>query len=404
MMASAVAAQAGASVLLLERNSSLGRKLLITGKGRCNLTNMCSVQEVLDNIPTGSRFLHSALNAFSPNDTFRLFERLGVPLKTERGGRVFPQSDSSADVVQALRRYMDETGVKQKHARVQKLIAQDGSITAISSASGDIICGAAILATGGISYPSTGSNGDGHAMARDLGHNVTPLRASLVPLEAERGICARMQGLTLKNVRMLVYSGSAKPVFDDFGEVLFTHFGLSGPLALSASAHMRDAGGGLGATGYYAIVDLKPALDDKMLDLRILRDFDKYINRCFVNSLTDLLPKAMIPIIVEKSGIPPLIKVNSISRKQRMGLIDAIKRFRIGIDGKRPVEEAIVTSGGVDLREINPKTMESKLVGGLFFAGEIIDADAYTGGFNLQIAWSTAYAAGRAASQRAKRR
>lgn len=398
MLASSVAAENGASVLLLEKNKKPGRKLGITGKGRCNLTNHCTPSEILENIPNGGLFLHSALNAFKPEDTIKLFESLGVPLKTERGNRVFPQSDLASDVVAALCRYMNKTGVKQKTGRAAGIIRENGRITGVSTPDGVIECGSVILATGGMSYPATGSTGDGYKIAAELGHSITPLRGSLVPLEAEAEICGAMQGLTLKNVRLSVYCDSSKPVFSDFGELLFTHSGLSGPLVLSASAHMRD----FANKKYHVLIDFKPALDEKKLDLRIQRDFNKYINRDFANALGDLLSKLSIPVIIKKSGIPPDTKVHSVTREQRHGLVKVLKGFRIEIDGPGPVEEAIVTSGGVERREINPKTMESKLVQGLFFAGEIIDADAYTGGFNLQIVWSTAYAAGRAAAFKLK--
>ena len=393
MLSSAVAASTGARVLLLERNAQPGKKLQITGKGRCNLTNDCAVTEVIDNIPTGGKFLRSVLSAFTPGGAIELFERLGVPLKTERGNRVFPQSDNARDIVAALIRYMNDAGVVIKRGRATGVVADNGRVAAVNSDNMAVECGAVILSTGGMSYPATGSTGDGYEIARKLGHTVTPLRGSLVPLEAEPGICGRMQGLTLKNVRLSVFDGGKKPVFEDFGELLFTHFGISGPLVLSASAHMRD----FRHKEYYALIDFKPALDEKKLDLRILRDFEKYSNRDFANSLGDLLSRLSIPVIIEKSGIPPCHKVHSISREQRLGLVSLLKGFRIDISGPRPVEEAIITSGGVDLREINPKTMESKLIHGLYFAGEIIDADAYTGGFNLQIAWSTAVAAARGA-------
>jgi len=395
MLASCIAAEGGASVLLLEQNGELGKKLCITGKGRCNLTNDCPAPEVLENIPTGGRFLHSAVNGFGTGDVISLFESLGVPLKTERGARVFPQSDKASDIVDALAGHMKTTGVRIVRCKALELVADNGRITGVRTSEGLVDTPAVILATGGMSYPRTGSAGDGYKMARRLGHNVTPLRGSLVPLVAEPGLCARMQGLTLKNVRLSVYDGGKKPVFEDFGELLFTHFGISGPLTLSASAHMRDFAG----KKYYIHIDLKPALDEKKLDLRILRDFEKYSNRDFSNALGDLLSRLMIPVIVEKSGIPPKLKPHTISREQRLNLGRLIKAFRIDIDSPRPIEEAIITSGGVDLREINPKTMESKLVRGLYFAGEILDADAYTGGYNLQIAWSTAVAAGRAAGK-----
>ena len=394
MLAASVAADRGARVLLLERNDKPGKKLRITGKGRCNLTNNCPVSEVIENIPTGGRFLHSAMNAFSPRNAMELFESLGVPLKTERGNRVFPQSDSALDIVGALCRYMNKTGVSQRRGRAHGIAAENGHVTGVAAAGGEIKCGAVILATGGMSYPATGSTGDGYNMAKDLGHTITPLRGSLVPLEADPHVCGRMQGAALKNVQLSVYDDGVKPVFEESGELLFTHFGISGPLVLSASAHMRE----FGRKNYYALIDFKPALDEKKLDLRILRDFEKYSNRDFINSLGDLLIRSVIPVVVEKSGIPPDMKVHSINRVQRMELVRLLKAFRIDICGPRPVGEAIITSGGIDLREIEPKTMESKLVKGLYFAGEIIDADAYTGGFNLQIAWATAYAAARAAA------
>ena len=389
MLASSVAAQRGSSVLLLERNSRLGKKLRITGKGRCNLTNSCPVSEVIENIPTGGRFLHSALNGFTPSDTMAFFESIGVALKTERGGRVFPQSDRAEDIVEALRGYMVKTGVKVRHERATGIGVKDGKADCVQTANDEIKCKAVILATGGMSYPATGSTGDGYELAGALGHTVTPIRGSLVPLDAEPGICGRMQGLGLKNVRLSIHGSGKSPVFEGFGELLFTDFGLSGPLVLSASAHMRD----FGANKYYALIDLKPALDEKKLDLRVLRDFEQFSNRDFSNALNDLLSKSMIPVIIEKSGISANTKVHSISRGQRLGLVRLLKSVRIDIDGPRPVGEAIVTSGGVELREIDPRTMGSKLVGGLFFAGEVIDADAYTGGFNLQIAWSTAFSA-----------
>jgi len=398
MLSAGAAAERGARVLLLEKNDRPGKKLRITGKGRCNLTNDRPVAEVIDNIPTGGRFLHGALNRFTPRDAMALFEALGVPLKTERGGRVFPASDRAADVAEALERRMDAAGVARRRGKAVGIEAEGGAVASVRTPEGAIRCRSAILATGGASYPGTGSTGDGYAMAAALGHTITAPRGSLVPLNAQPEVCSRMQGLTLKNVRMAVYDGGKKPVFEDFGELLFTHFGLSGPLTLSASAKMRDFEG----KEYHVLIDLKPALDEKKLDLRILRDFEKYSNRDFSNALGDLLNRLMAPVVVERSGIPPDEKVHSITRAQRLGLVRCIKGFRLAVEGPRPVEEAIVTSGGVDLGEIDPRTMESKLVRGLYFAGEVIDADAYTGGFNLQIAWSTAYAAALAASAAAK--
>ena len=395
MLASGVAAEHGARVLLLERNEITGKKLRITGKGRCNLTNNTTVGGVIENVPTGGQFLHGVLNGFPPADTMSFFEALGVPLVTERGERVFPRSGKASDVADALFRYAGRTGVTVMRGRAADLLSRGGAIYGVRAGNDTINCKSAVLATGGASYPATGSTGDGYKMAGGLGHRITPIRGSLAPLNAEPHICGRMQGLTLKNVRLSVYGGGRKPVYEDLGELLFTHFGISGPLTLSASAHMRD----FGSTGYSVSIDLKPGLSEAKLDARILRDFSKYSNKNFANALGDLLSKSIIPVIIEKSGIPPDAKVHSIGRGQRMELVKLLKAFRVDIDSPRPVDEAIITSGGVDLLEIDPKTMGSKLVKGLYFAGEVIDADAYTGGFNLQIAWSTAYAAGRCAAE-----
>jgi len=396
MLASCVAADCGARVLLLEKNEKVGKKLFITGKGRCNLTNNCSAAEVLENIPTGNRFLFGAMNGFDPGKVIALFESLGVALKTERGGRVFPASDKSSDIIAALKRYMSKTGVVIKHDSATGIVADNGKVVGVNTNGGVIDCHCAVLATGGKSYSATGSTGDGFDFATALGHSITEIRGSLVPLIAEFGYNAQLQGLTLKNVKLSVFDGGKKPIFSDLGEMLFTHFGLSGPLVLSASAHMRDYRN----KQYYVVIDLKPALDEKKLDLRILRDFEKYSNRDFSNALGDLLIRSMIPVIIKRTGIPDDIKVHSITREQRLTLGQEIKAFRIDIDGPGSVEEAIITSGGITTNEINPKSMESKLVNDLYFAGEIIDADAYTGGFNLQIAWATAYAAGKSAGTR----
>jgi predicted Rossmann fold flavoprotein len=393
MFAAAVASYAGLNVLLLERNEFLGKKLRITGKGRCNITNDCSIDDALRNIPTGTRFLQSAFNQFSPQNTMRFFEHLGVPLVTERGGRVFPKSEKASDIVDALKRNLTDSGAICEKGRAARILVEEENLTVILKSGRKIKSKTVILATGGASYPATGSTGDGYEIAKQLGHKITPLRPSLVSLVADPEICERMQGLTLKNVKVRVFDGGKKPIFEDFGELLFTHNGVSGPLALSASAHIRE----LDKKCYYILLDLKPALDEKKLDNRILRDFEKYSNRDYANALGELFHKTMIPVIVEKSGIPPNTKVHSISRSQRQELFRLTKEFRIDIQSLGPIEEAVITSGGVDLREINPKTMESKIVKGLYFAGEIIDADAYTGGYNLQIAWSTAYAAANSA-------
>ena len=389
LLSSAVAAERGLTVLLIEKNDVCGKKLRITGKGRCNVTNNCSVREVIENIPTGGKFLYGAVSALPPERVMAMFEDMGVPLKTERGGRVFPVSDKASDIVNALRRRVQRAGVELMHGRAREILAEDGVAVGVRTGEGDIYCRNVVLCTGGASYPATGSEGDGYAMAEKLGHRIVKIRPSLVPLVENGGDCEKMQGLSLRNVSVTVSDGGKKPVFTGFGELLFTHFGVSGPLVLSASAHMRD----FDNKKYTMSIDLKPALDEKTLDARILRDFEQQANKDFRNSLGGLASRMMIPVLIERSGIPPETKVNSITREQRRRLLELFKSFKIDILEPRPVSEGIITSGGVDLKEINPKTMESKLVSGLYFAGEVIDADAYTGGFNLQIAWSTAYAA-----------
>ncbi len=388
MMCSAVAAERGLDVILLEPNKILGRKLRITGKGRCNVTNNCDIKEFLNNIPGDGRFLYSALNKLSPQATMDLFEHLGLPLKTERGNRVFPVSDNANDVAGTLQRYMHRGGVRLEHASAKHIITQDSAVVGVETDAGIIDCRAAVICTGGLSYPLTGSKGAGYKMAEELGHTVTPRRPSLVPLESNDDYCTEMQGFSLRNVTLSAYE-DGKLIYKELGEMLFTHFGVSGPLVLSASSHMRN----FGSARYTLSVDLKPALDEKKLDARLLRDFEKYANRDFANSLGDLAGKAMIPVLIELSGIPAETKVNSITREQRHNLLHLLKNFPISIIGPRPIDEAIVTSGGVSTKEVNPRTMESKLISGLHFAGEVLDLDAYTGGFNLQIAWSTAYTA-----------
>jgi len=390
MMASIVAARRGASVLLLEKNEFTGMKLRLTGKGRCNVTNDCQARDIIANTPNGGKFLHSVLNMFPPSETIAFFEKLGVPLKTERGGRVFPCSDKAQDIVEALRREMKRCGVVCAHDRAARITTEDDKVSGVIGVHGSYTGHAVILSTGGASYPPTGSTGDGYKIAQKLGHTITELLPSLVPLVEDGDVCSRMQGLSLKNVSISVSDGGKKPVYTGFGELLFTHYGLSGPLILSASAHMRE----FSKKNYTLTIDLKPALDEQKLDQRLLRDFEKYSNRDFSNALDDLAPRLMIPLLVELSGIPSDTKVNSITKEQRRRLRELLKCFSIKISGTRPLAEAIITSGGVALNEINPKTMQSKIVPGLYFAGEIIDADAYTGGYNLQIAWSTAVCAG----------
>lgn len=394
-MAACAAAEkyGGRAVTVIEKNRRPGRKLMITGKGRCNVTNNCDRDTLISNVPANGRFLFSAFSDFGTADTMEFFEKRGVPLKTERGNRVFPVSDKASDIVDALVNTVSKSGVKILTAEAEEILTENFSVTGVRTRDGEILAAdSVILATGGMSYPVTGSTGDGYEMAGRLGHTVTPLKASLVPLNVKQGFCSRLSGLSLKNVTLTVYeSGRKKPVFSELGEMLFTHFGISGPLVLSASAHMRK----MGSAEYVAYIDLKPALDEQKLDSRILRDFEEEKNRNFGNSLDKLLPKSIIPVIISLSGIAPDTKVNQISREQRARLCGVLKALRLDITGFRPIEEAIITGGGISVKEINPSTMESKLVSGLFFAGEIIDADAYTGGFNLQIAFSTGHLAGK---------
>ena len=386
MYGAITAAQRGKKVLLLERNDRLGKKLLITGKGRCNVTNDCDPREVLQNVPRNGRFLFSAMAACSPEKVKAFFEDSGCPLKTERGNRVFPVSDKSQSVLDALQRELRRSGVTVKTARVTQLLTEDGRIAGVLAGKERFAAEAVLLATGGLSYPTTGSTGDGYEMAAALGHTVTATEGSLVPLEADAD-CAEMQGLSLRNVSVKLVDAKGKTLFTDFGELLFTHFGVSGPTVLSASAHLKGEGCRL-------LIDLKPALEDAKLNERILRDLQMYKNRSMENALTDLLPRSMIPVVLNRLGIAPELQANSLNKQQRRALVELLKAFPVSILGKRPVAEAIITSGGIKISEIDPKTMESKLVPGLYFAGEIIDCDAYTGGFNLQIAWATAYAAG----------
>ena len=381
------------SITVIEKNPRPARKLMITGKGRCNVTNNCDIDTLLSNIPKNPRFLYSAFSAFSPDDLMSFFEERGVPLKTERGNRVFPVSDKAVDIVDALVTAVKKSGAKIINGEADFISAEECCVKGVSLKDGSFIeADSIILATGGMSYPVTGSTGDGYRMAKMLGHTVTDLKGSLVPLCCHEGFCTRLSGLSLKNVTLSVFEdGKKKPVFREMGEMLFTHFGISGPLSLSASANMRY----IGKKEYTAVIDLKPALSHEQLDNRILRDFNENQNKDFINSLDKLLPKSLIPIIVSLSGIAPDTKVNQISREQRLGLCTIFKNFTLHITGTRPVEEAIITSGGISVKEINPATMQSKLINGLFFAGEIIDTDAYTGGFNLQIAFSTGYLAGK---------
>ena len=386
MFAAITAAQKGSKVLLLERNDRLGKKLLITGKGRCNVTNNCTEQEVLHNIPRNGRFLYSALAALPPKAVMDFFESNGCPLKTERGNRVFPVSDRSASVLDCLQKLLRQSGVSVQTGRVTEIVTEDGAVSGVQTEKQQYFAENVILATGGLSYPTTGSTGDGYRLAEALGHTVSATEGSLVPLETVGDDCPRMQGLSLRNVDVKLLNQKGKVLYRDFGELLFTHFGVSGPTVLSASAHLKGEHCRL-------VIDLKPALEESKLDDRILRDLQMYQNRSMENALTDLLPRSMIPVVLDRLQIDPQMQANSLKKQQRRALVELLKGFSLEITGKRPVAEAIITSGGVKVSEIDPKTMASKLVPGLYFAGEIIDCDAYTGGFNLQIAWSTAYAA-----------
>ncbi len=387
MFAAITAAKQGQQVLLLEKNDRLGKKLLITGKGRCNITNDCSAEEILRNVPRNGRFLYSAMNAFPPESIQSFMEEFGCPVKTERGNRVFPVSDRSQSVLEALQKAMRRFGVEVRTARVKEILTQDGGVSGVRTEKESIPAKWVILATGGLSYPTTGSTGDGYEIAGKLGHTVIPAEGSLVPLETEGEDCQEMQGLSLRNVGVRLLDAKGKLLYKDFGELLFTHFGVSGPTVLSASTHLKGEACRL-------VLDLKPALEENKLDDRILRDLEMYKNRAMENALTDLLPRSMIPVVLRRLDIPADLQANSLNKQQRRNLVQLLKAFSITVTGKRPVAEAIITSGGIQVSEIDPKTMQSKKVPGLFFAGEIIDCDAYTGGFNLQIAWATAYAAG----------
>jgi len=397
LMAAGTAARSGCRTVLLEKNAAPGRKLLLTGNGRCNVTNNCGLQTFMENVVRNRRFLYSALSAFPPQNVMDFFEGRGVPLKTEQGGRVFPVSDRAADIRDALRAFALESGAELRRGQAQEILAENGAVSGVGLKGGEAIrCDAAVLATGGLSYPKTGSTGDGYRMAAALSHTVIDTRPSLVPLLADEAWCAELSGLTLKDCAVKVTDTRAgKTVFKGSGELLFTRTGLSGPVIFSASAHMEDD-----APGRYRVaIDLKPALDADALDRCILRGFAAAKNRDLKNSLNALLPKSLIPVIIRLSGINPDIKTNAVTRAERAALCGLLKALPVTVRGLCPIEEAVVTRGGVCVREVNPGTMESKLCRGLYFAGEILDADAYTGGFNLQIAFSTGYIAGAAAAK-----
>ena len=389
MMAAITAAERGRRVALLEHEAFCGRKLRITGKGRCNVCNDCDIKSFLQHVPHNPKFLYSCLNRFSPADTMAFFEDCGVPLKTERGNRVFPVSDNALDVANALERRMKRAGVGIMLTEAREILTENGAVCSVRTAEGDLLCERVLIATGGVSYPLTGSTGDGHRMARELGHTVTPLRPSLVPLESDDPDCGEMQGFSLRNVTLTAFDSGGKCVYTELGEMMFTHFGVTGPLVLSASTHMDFT-----KERYRLEIDLKPGLTEEKLDERILRDFEKYKNRDFKHALDDLAGRTMIPVLIRRSGIPEETKVHSVTREQRQTLVRLFKHFPVSVTGPRGFAEAIVTAGGVDVSEIDPRTMQSKLVPGLFFAGEILDVDAFTGGFSLQIAWSTGRAAG----------
>ena len=399
MMATITAARLGTDVCLVERNPKVGRKLYITGKGRCNVTNHCSPQELLSATPRNGKFLYSAAERTPPSWVEEFFAALGVPLKVERGNRVFPVSDRAADIIDALFRELKRLGVPILQGRVSALDCREGAVCGVElgeeKARTGLACQAIILATGGLSYPATGSTGDGYEFARALGHTVVEPRPSLVPLEVPGEDCPRMQGLALKNVQLTVKNQKGKAVFREQGELLFTHFGLSGPLVLSASAHMRD----FAKDCYRCHIDLKPALDEATLDARLVRELTQGANRDMDNLMGALLPRLMIPVVLERAGIPGEKKAHDLTRGERRRLLEQLKDFALDISGPRPVAEAIVTSGGVKVGEVDPRTMASKKVRGLFFAGELLDVDAYTGGFNLQIAWATGRAAGEGAAR-----
>ena len=392
LLCAGFAARRGLRVLLLEHSDRPGRKVLITGKGRCNLTNDCDPDAFLRKVRTNPRFLYSAINTFTPRQTMALFEQLGVPLKTERGARVFPVSDRSMDVVAAMVSFATDAGVQLLRADCRRILVEQGQAVGVECSGGQrFTASAVVVATGGLSYPRTGSDGSGYRLARAVGHTIIPPRPSLVPIETVEDWCAELAGLTLKNVTLTLHKeGAKRPVYSELGEMLFTHFGISGPLVLTASSYMQEL------TGLSITIDLKPGLTHEQLDARLLRDFETRLNKNLNNALDDLLPKSLIPVVIRLSGVPEDTKVNQLTRQQRQQLCDLLKALPLTPRALRSVEEAVVTAGGVSVKELDPRTMQSRLVPGLFFAGEVIDVDATTGGYNLQIAFSTAYLAAHA--------
>lgn len=391
LIASATAAKRGEDVTVIEKNSRPARKVMITGKGRCNVTNACfDLDDLINSVVTNKRFMYSAFSSFMPYDTIALIEEMGVPTKIERGNRVFPESDKAVDIVDALVKNAKQSGVKFVEGTVTSFNTENNVIKSVNLADGTIINGDAFaICTGGLSYQSTGSTGDGYKLAESVGHSVTDIEPALISLVASNGFVPKLQGLSLRNISIKLLDGE-KEIYSDFGEMLFTHYGVSGPVILSASSHMTHPK----EHNYKIVIDLKPALDEQTLDKRIQRDFAENTNKDFINSLSKLLPNKLIPVIVKLSGIEPSEKVNQITKAQRQNLVHLLKNFTVNISDFRPINEAIITSGGVDVKEINPKTMGSKIIDNLFFAGEVIDVDAYTGGFNLQVAFSTGYLCG----------
>lgn len=391
LIASATAAKRGEDVTVIEKNSRPARKVMITGKGRCNVTNACfDLDDLINSVVTNKRFMYSAFSSFMPYDTIALIEEMGVPTKIERGNRVFPESDKAVDIVDALVKNAKQSGVKFVQGTVTSFNTENNVIKSVNLADGTIVDGDAFaICTGGMSYQSTGSTGDGYRLAESVGHSITDIEPALISLVASNGFVPKLQGLSLRNISIKLLDGE-KEIYSDFGEMLFTHYGVSGPVILSASSHMTHPK----EHNYKIVIDLKPALDEQTLDKRIQRDFAENTNKDFINSLSKLLPNKLIPVIVKLSGIEPSEKVNQITKAQRQNLVHLLKNFTVNISDFRPINEAIITSGGVDVKEINPKTMGSKIIDNLFFAGEVIDVDAYTGGFNLQVAFSTGYLCG----------
>lgn len=391
LIASATAAKRGEDVTVIEKNSRPARKVMITGKGRCNVTNACfDLDDLINSVVTNKRFMYSAFSSFMPYDTIALIEEMGVPTKIERGNRVFPESDKAVDIVDALVKNAKQSGVKFVEGTVTSFNTENNVIKSVNLADGTVVDGDAFaICTGGLSYQSTGSTGDGYRLAESVGHSITDIEPALISLVASNGFVPKLQGLSLRNISIKLLDGE-KEIYSDFGEMLFTHYGVSGPVILSASSHMTHPK----EHNYKIVIDLKPALDEQTLDKRIQRDFAENTNKDFINSLSKLLPNKLIPVIVKLSGIEPSEKVNQITKAQRQNLVSLLKNFTINISDFRPINEAIITSGGVDVKEINPKTMGSRIIDNLFFAGEVIDVDAYTGGFNLQVAFSTGYLCG----------